>query len=138
MWTIGRPVLSNVIYISESYFNGITNNEVTSRQKNCRGDPRSFPFRLFTKLLKCSKLLFSVADNKLMIFLELGFFALLLHVEICELSHAYYMPIIFSILQVNFLIIAVDVLDLWMIVFRHQFLFSTIAIISLYQSLFGP
>ena len=73
-----------------------------------------------------------------MIFLELGFLALLLHVEICELSHAYYMPIIFSILQVNFLIIAVDVLDLWMIVFRHQFLFSTIAIISLYQSLFGP
>ena len=76
MWTIGRPVLSSAIFISESYSNGITNNDVTFRQ-NCRRDTRSFPFRLFTKLLKCSKLLFSVTDNKLMIFLEL---ALLLHV----------------------------------------------------------
>ena len=79
--------------------------------KNCRRNPRSFPFRLFTKLLKCSKLLFSVTDNKLMIFLELGFFALLVHVKIRELSHAYYRPINFLILQADFSIKAVDVLD---------------------------
>ena len=61
---------SNAIYNSESYSSGITNNDVTSRQKNCGRDPRSLTFRLFTKLLKYSKLLFPVADDKLGIFLE--------------------------------------------------------------------
>ena len=46
-----------------------------------------------------------------MTFLELDFFALLLHVKIREPSHAYYMPINYSKLQVDFSIIAVDVLD---------------------------
>ena len=104
--TTGQPVLSSAIYISESYSNCTTNNDV----KNCRRDPTSFPFRLFTKLLKCSKLLCSVAGNKLMTFLELGFFPLLLHVKIRELSHVYYRPVNFS-LQVDFSIIGVHVLD---------------------------
>ena len=44
--------------------------------KNCTTDPRSFPLRLLTNLLKCSKILYSapgsgLADNKLMIFWNL-------------------------------------------------------------------
>ena len=75
--------------------------------KNSRRDPRSFPFRLFTLktcvLFKFEVLCF-VADNILVIFLELVVFALLLHVKIR-------MPIKFSILRVEFSILAVDVLD---------------------------
>ena len=76
--------------------------DVTSRQKLWKG-PKIIPsVRYFTKLLNCSKLLCSDADNKLMIFLELGrVFLLLLHVKIRELSLAYYRAFPFSIIAVD-------------------------------------
>ena len=61
----------------------------------------SFPFRLFTNLLKCPKLLCSVAEIKLMIFLELGFIIFLLHVKIRERSLPYYQAFPFSIIAVD-------------------------------------